>query len=290
MADLIKMVEQDYLKKEIPPFRPGDTVKVHVKVVEGSRERTQVFEGAVIRRRGSGLGETFTVRRVSYGVGVERTSRCIPRAWTGSRSCAGEEFNGRGSITCVTGLARPHASRKGSREILTKPSETGNVPVWRDLLESVVLAVILAAILRLFIIQPFYIPSASMEPTLLPNDRIIVNMLAYRFHPPQRDDVIVFRYPLDPSRDFIKRIVAFGGETVEVRNNTLIVNGVRIMEPFLPHEYYPNYGPFTVPQGSYFVMGDNRNNSDDSRAGARFPSGTSLERHLLSTGRRGGWV
>jgi large subunit ribosomal protein L19 len=73
MADLIKIVEQDYLKKEIPPFRPGDTVKVHVKVVEGSRERTQVFEGTVIRRRGSGLGETFTVRRISYGVGVERT-------------------------------------------------------------------------------------------------------------------------------------------------------------------------------------------------------------------------
>jgi large subunit ribosomal protein L19 len=73
MADLIKMVEQDYMKKEIPPFRPGDTVKVHVKVVEGSRERTQVFEGAVIRRRGTGLGETFTVRRVTYGVGVERT-------------------------------------------------------------------------------------------------------------------------------------------------------------------------------------------------------------------------
>jgi large subunit ribosomal protein L19 len=73
MADTIKMVEQDYMKKKIPPFRPGDTVKVHVKVVEGSRERTQVFEGTVIRRRGSGLGETFTVRRMSYGVGVERT-------------------------------------------------------------------------------------------------------------------------------------------------------------------------------------------------------------------------
>ena len=73
MPDIIKMVDQDYMKKEIPPFRPGDTVKVHVKVVEGSRERTQVFEGTVIRRRGSGLGETFTVRRISYGVGVERT-------------------------------------------------------------------------------------------------------------------------------------------------------------------------------------------------------------------------
>ncbi len=71
--DQIEMVERDYMKKEIPPFRPGDTVKVHVKVIEGSRERTQVFEGTVIRRRGGGLGETFTVRRISYGVGVERT-------------------------------------------------------------------------------------------------------------------------------------------------------------------------------------------------------------------------
>ncbi|AGL02144.1 50S ribosomal protein L19 [Desulfoscipio gibsoniae] len=71
--DLIKAIEQDQFKDNIPDFRPGDTVKVHVKVVEGNRERIQVFEGVVIRRRGGGLGETFTVRRVSYGVGVERT-------------------------------------------------------------------------------------------------------------------------------------------------------------------------------------------------------------------------
>lgn len=71
--DIMKMVEQDYLKKEVPSFRPGDTVRVHVKVIEGGRERTQVFEGTVIRRRGSGLNETFTVRRLTYGVGVERT-------------------------------------------------------------------------------------------------------------------------------------------------------------------------------------------------------------------------
>jgi len=69
----MKIIEQDYLKKDIPPFRPGDTVRVYVKVVEGGRERIQVFEGTVLRRRGSGLSETFTVRRVSYGVGVERT-------------------------------------------------------------------------------------------------------------------------------------------------------------------------------------------------------------------------
>ncbi len=71
--DLLKEVERQHLKSDIPPFAPGDTVKVHVKVVEGARERTQVYEGVVIKRKGAGLRETFTVRRVTYGVGVERT-------------------------------------------------------------------------------------------------------------------------------------------------------------------------------------------------------------------------
>lgn len=71
--DVIKMLEQEQLRKDIPQFRPGDTVKVHVKVIEGSRERIQVFEGVVIDRKSGGVRETFTVRRVSYGVGVERT-------------------------------------------------------------------------------------------------------------------------------------------------------------------------------------------------------------------------
>ncbi|MGI6686667.1 MAG: 50S ribosomal protein L19 [Bacillota bacterium] len=71
--DLLKIVEQEQMKTGIPPFRPGDTVRVHVKVVEGTRERIQIFEGLVIKRKGGGIRETFTVRRVSYGVGVERT-------------------------------------------------------------------------------------------------------------------------------------------------------------------------------------------------------------------------
>ncbi|MCL6611851.1 MAG: 50S ribosomal protein L19 [Peptococcaceae bacterium] len=72
-VSLIQLLEQEQIKTDIPEFKPGDTVRVHVKVIEGNRERIQVFEGVVIRRRGGGLGETFTVRRVSYGVGVERT-------------------------------------------------------------------------------------------------------------------------------------------------------------------------------------------------------------------------
>lgn len=71
--DLLKMVEQEQIKTNIPPFRPGDTVRVHVKVVEGTRERIQLFEGVVIKRKGGSIRETFTVRRVTYGVGVERT-------------------------------------------------------------------------------------------------------------------------------------------------------------------------------------------------------------------------
>ncbi|MEW6426357.1 MAG: 50S ribosomal protein L19 [Bacillota bacterium] len=71
--DLVQSLEQEQIKTNLPDFRPGDTVRVHFKVIEGGRERIQVFEGTVIRRRGGGLGETFTVRRVSYGVGVERT-------------------------------------------------------------------------------------------------------------------------------------------------------------------------------------------------------------------------
>jgi large subunit ribosomal protein L19 len=73
MMNIIREIEQEQLRKDIPDFRPGDTLKVHVKVKEGSRERIQIFEGVVIKRRGSGLRETYTARRVSYGVGVERT-------------------------------------------------------------------------------------------------------------------------------------------------------------------------------------------------------------------------
>ncbi len=73
MSNLIQFVEQEHIRKDVPQLRSGDTVKVHVKVVEGTRERIQVFEGLVIKIKGSGLSETFTVRRVSYGVGVERT-------------------------------------------------------------------------------------------------------------------------------------------------------------------------------------------------------------------------
>ncbi|MDA8235233.1 MAG: signal peptidase I [Clostridia bacterium] len=145
--------------------------------------------------------------------------------------------------------------------------------IFGDILESVIIAVILAVIIRFFIFQPFYIPSGSMEPTLTEGDRIIVNKFLYRFKEPQRADVIVFKYPLDEKRDFIKRIIGVPGDTVEIKNNELIINGKPVPEPYLAQnlEQNGNYGPVTVPQDRYLMLGDNRNNSEDSRIWGMLP-------------------
>lgn len=141
-----------------------------------------------------------------------------------------------------------------------------------EILESVAIAVILAIVIRVFLFQPFYIPSGSMEPTLLINDRIIVSKLNYRITAPDRGDVIVFKYPVNPKRDFIKRVIGLPGETIKIKDNKLFVDGKQLEQPFLPHGLtYGDFGPVTVPEGEYFMMGDNRNNSEDSRVWGTLP-------------------
>ncbi|CCO08474.1 signal peptidase I [Desulforamulus hydrothermalis] len=136
----------------------------------------------------------------------------------------------------------------------------------REMLESIVIAVLLAAVIRLFILEPFYIPSGSMEPTLLIGDRIIVSKITYHLREPQPGDIVVFKFPLDPSRNFVKRLIARGGDTVEIKDSVLYINGKPVPEPYLPKDLtFQDFGPQTVPPGHYFMMGDNRNNSDDSR-------------------------
>lgn len=145
--------------------------------------------------------------------------------------------------------------------------------VIREYAESLVIAAALALLIRTFIVTPFKIPTGSMEPTLVPGDKIFVNRFIYRFHPPQRGDVVVFRYPENPRRDFIKRLVAFGGETVEIDNGKVKVNGEVIDEPdiFLALYYYNrgSYGAvntqITIPSEHFFVLGDNSGSSRDSR-------------------------
>ena len=144
---------------------------------------------------------------------------------------------------------------------------------WRENLESLAWAVALALIIRTFIMAPFKIPSGSMRPTLMEGDRILVSKFIYRFRDPQRGDIIVFRYPEDPKRPFIKRLVALGGDTVELRNGKIFVNGQARAEndTFVSTRYY-NQGPYgkedrevRVPLESYFVLGDNSLSSHDSR-------------------------
>ncbi|GIW39855.1 MAG: signal peptidase I [Candidatus Binatia bacterium] len=156
----------------------------------------------------------------------------------------------------------------------------------REYAEALGTAVLLALLLRTFVVQAFKIPSGSMEPTLQIGDYILVNKLVYgprvpflgkrlyAFSRPRRGDVIVFVYPVDPSKDFIKRVAAVEGDTIEIRDKKVYVNGTLAQDC---HAYFAdgengttlgprdNYGPLVVPPGKVFVLGDNRDRSYDSR-------------------------
>ncbi|MEL6495284.1 MAG: signal peptidase I [Cyanobacteria bacterium J06623_7] len=137
---------------------------------------------------------------------------------------------------------------------------------------TVVLALTLALIIRVFIAEPRYIPSESMFPTLATGDRLVIEKVGYKFHEPDKGDIIVFQPPemlmiignFDPSQAFIKRAIAKPGETVAVKNGVVYVNDLPLEENYIaaPPEY--ELIPVTVPEGQLFVMGDNRNNSNDS--------------------------
>jgi len=136
----------------------------------------------------------------------------------------------------------------------------------KELLESIVIAVILALIIRAFLFQFFWIPSRSMEPTLLIDDRIIVTRFSYWFSEPQRGDVVVFKYPLDTKKDYVKRLIGLPGEKIKIVDSKLYINDNLVEEPYLPKGLeFGDFGPIQVPPDHYFMMGDNRNNSSDSR-------------------------
>jgi signal peptidase I len=174
-----------------------------------------------------------------------------------------------------------------------RPAAAFKKSVLREYFESIVIAVILALFVRTFVVQAFKIPTGSMEENLLIGDHLLVNKFVLgptessleRTVLPigsiNRGDVIVFKYPEDPERDFIKRVIGLPGDAVEVRQKTVYINGSPLEEPYA-HYLQPaafgsegaevtafdvreRYGPVTVPANQYFVMGDNRDNSQDSR-------------------------
>ena len=167
-----------------------------------------------------------------------------------------------------------------------KPNEPQERSTLREYVEALVMAVLLALFIRTFVVQAFKIPSGSMLPTLQIGDHLLVNKFIYglriplvgkrilEFRAPERGDVVVFIYPEDRTKDFIKRVIGTPGDRVEVRDKVVYINGERVEDP---HAYYDapdlrgshnprdNFGPYTVPPHKIFVMGDNRDHSHDSR-------------------------
>lgn len=176
------------------------------------------------------------------------------------------------------------AALKEREEQADQPAQGSGI---RDNIQAVCIALAIAFFIRAFVVQPFKIPSGSMLPTLQIGDYILVNKFIYGVRPPftnkrlfplaqpQPGDIIVFKYPVDPKVDFIKRVIAVGGDVVEIRDRKLLVNGKAAPDShavFTDPELRPaaidrrdNFGPETVPPDSLFVMGDNRDNSQDSR-------------------------
>jgi signal peptidase I len=182
--------------------------------------------------------------------------------------------------------------------------------VVREYLESIVVAVILALFIRTFVVQAFKIPTGSMETNLLIGDHLLVNKMVYspswspvedRLLPKKgirRGHVVVFKYPQEPARDFIKRVIGLPGETVEIRNKVVYIDGKPLDEGGYVHFLEPpldagdpefgvrgddrdNYGPQQVPPGQLFVLGDNRDNSKDSRFWGFLPEDQVKGRALL---------
>jgi len=159
--------------------------------------------------------------------------------------------------------------------------------LFREYAEAIIIALLLALFIRAFVVQAFKIPSGSMIPTLLIGDHILVSKFIYGLRnpftgtvvipvkEPERLDVLVFKFPLNPSQDFIKRVIGLPGDTVEIIDKKVYINGVQLKndpgviesDHVIPAGKSPrdNFGPVTVPAASVFVMGDNRDNSHDSR-------------------------
>jgi len=135
----------------------------------------------------------------------------------------------------------------------------------KDWVVSIIIAIVLAFFIRYFIVELYMVEGPSMRPTLVNGERLVVNKFIYRLKQPEKGDIVVFRYPRDPSRDFIKRVIGVAGDTIEVKDGKVFLNGQLLNESYILERTRGSYPAATIPEGHIFVMGDNRNNSEDSR-------------------------
>jgi signal peptidase I len=192
--------------------------------------------------------------------------------------------------------ARAQRSGATPPERRTKKDHKGPGSFFKELPVLLLIAFVLALLIKSFLVQAFYIPSESMEPTLRVSDRVLVNKVVYHLHPPRRGDIIVFEEPhpanaakrnpfqsfwhwltqglgvsANPEKDFIKRVVGLPGETLEIKAGQVYIDGKKLVEPYIGlTQDTRDYRPVHIPKDMLFVMGDNRTNSNDSRFGLGF--------------------
>jgi len=135
----------------------------------------------------------------------------------------------------------------------------------KDWVVSIVIAIALALFIRHYIVELYIVEGPSMLPTLSHGERLVVNKFIYSFRTPEKGEILVFRYPRNPDRDFIKRVIAVPGDTVRIRDGQVFVNNALLNENYILEQTRGSQPDATVPPGHYYVMGDNRNNSEDSR-------------------------
>lgn len=135
----------------------------------------------------------------------------------------------------------------------------------KDWMISILVAVVLAFVIRTFIVELYIVDGPSMRPTLESHERLVVNKFIYAFRAPEKGEILVFQYPRDTSRDFIKRVIATQGDTIEIKEGRVYINDKMLDETYILEKTRSEYPKSVVPEGTVFVMGDNRNNSEDSR-------------------------
>ena len=152
-------------------------------------------------------------------------------------------------------------------QLITKNNITKET-LWKEILsytKIMLSAFVISFTLNHYVIANAYVPTGSMENTIHPDDRIFINRLSYVNSNPERGDIISFLYPDDETENYLKRIIALPGETIESYDGQIYIDGTLLEENYIKEKSYDDFGPYVVPEDSYFVMGDNRNNSHDSR-------------------------